>query len=143
MKLKIKIVDLDKISRIQKRYSDAYGVFVPETNTIYIDHKLSSNAIPSKQTVLKHEMAHAILHKAGITLESKQEESLCWLYALATSPESGLTHTEVQARMALFGKLSWSRKSDRIAMIHIIMDTCLRGLDKNNRFNIQEAFTRK
>lgn len=134
--MKIKRVNLKSISSIQPKYSGAWGAYIPETDTIYVDSSLPTEAIPSRQTVTQHEVAHSILHKANIILHSATEERLCWLYALATASEAGLTHTEVHAKIAIFLNKRWSRKCDRQSMIKTIAIAC--GL---NPRVIMKAFT--
>jgi hypothetical protein len=118
--VKIKRISLDKLSKIQPSFGGYWGLYDTQKDIIYIEASLPTDAKPSSQSVLQHERGHAILHKLGIN--THQEERFCWLWSLATSPKAGLTHMELELRGLIFGRLSWSRRKDRRAMMDIISD---------------------
>lgn len=122
--MKVKKVKLDSLAKIQPSYSNAYGVYVEDTDTIYLDISLPKRPVPSCRAVLQHERAHALLCKAKVKLKPREEERFCELYALATTAPGGLMQSEVIARSLLWPGMSWKRPSDRFRIVKHIIEVC-------------------
>lgn len=122
--MKIKRIKLDMLAKIQPGFSNAYGVYVEDTDTIYVDIDLPKKPIPSATAVLQHERAHALLCKARVKLTACEEERFCELFAMASTTPQGLTQGEVIARELLWPGLAWKRPKDRAKILFHIVEQC-------------------
>lgn len=121
----VKRVKLDTLSKIQPGYAGAEGIYNPNTDTIYLDATLPKTPRPTYGSALAHERGHALLEKTQtLPLFAKQEERFCWLYSLALTPRTGLTHLEYTCRQLIFDRLSWKRPKDRQRIVETIMGLC-------------------
>lgn len=123
---RVKRVRMDKLEKIQPRYANADGAYNSLTDTIYVDAALPAAGVPSSGSVLQHERAHAVIHKAnlGQCFPGRYEEQFCELYSLVTTPEAQLTSVEATCRRIIFRDLRWAKKQDRGPIIERILILC-------------------
>lgn len=122
--MKIKRIKLEMLAKIQPGFSNAYGVYVEDTDTIYVDIDLPKKPIPSAAAVLQHEKAHALLCKARVKLRPQEEERFCELYAMASTTPMGLSQTDLISRDLIWPGLSWKRPKDRAKILTHIIEVC-------------------
>lgn len=122
--MRIKRLKLEMLAKIQPQYSNAYGAYDEDSDTIYVDIDLPKKPIPSAGAVLQHERAHALLCKAKVKLRAQEEERFCELFALASTPPGGLTQAEAIARDLLWPGLAWKRAHDRSKILFHIVEQC-------------------
>lgn len=112
-----KSIDFKHTANIRQEFGLNVGLYDPNKKTIYVDCNLPKTCEGTYRSILEHERFHAKLDLAGIKLKLGAEERLCFMLALAVTPEKNLTHTERMLKAIVYNPWRWTRKKDRTRII--------------------------
>jgi len=98
--LTIKYVNFHLTKNIDPSFKGAQGLYADDTDTIYIDSRLTSKTFYSRKTVEYHERGHRLIRRGGVLkhFTEIQEEAFCDLWCIYRYPYKKLSGLELMLK---------------------------------------------